>query len=50
MQLLHTQPIVGSSPTITTSFLCGYGASGNTKPCQGLVAGSIPAARSNFGL
>jgi hypothetical protein len=25
---------------------CGRGASGNTRPCQGLVEGSIPSARS----
>ena len=28
--------------------ISGHGASGNTRPCQGLVAGSIPAARSNY--
>ena len=28
--------------------MSGHGASGNTYPCQGQVAGSIPAARSIY--
>ena len=27
---------------------CGYGASGNTRPCQGLVVSSILTTRSNI--
>ena len=27
---------------------CGYGASGNTRPCQGLVESSILSTRSKF--
>ena len=34
------------SSTLRWGTKSGHGASGNTKPCQGLVAGSIPAARS----
>ena len=36
---------VGSTPTLSAN-TSGHGASGNTYPCQGQVAGSIPAARS----
>ena len=36
---------MGSTPTLSAN-ISGHGASGNTYPCQGQVAGSIPAARS----